>query len=118
VTISFKLKNTGRSPNYILAGEYEFAISADFPPIFSGSRKDIPQLPGIIRQTTESQIKVAELPIIKETDFSLALRLKHQHIGEFCEAHGVNLGWLLEGEGEMFKRGPKLAVDHGKEVQP
>lgn len=62
--------------------------------------------------------EVAALRTVSDDEFRPARRLKHQHIGEFCEAHGGNLGWLLEGEGEMFKRGPKLAVDHGKEVQP
>jgi hypothetical protein len=54
----------------------------------------------------------------RRDEFRLALGLRHRHIGEFCKADGVNLGWLLEGVGEMFKRGPKLAVDDGKEVQP
>jgi hypothetical protein len=62
--------------------------------------------------------EVAALRKISDDDIRPALGLRHQPIGEFCEAHGVNLGWLLEGAGEMFKRGPKLAVDHGKEVQP
>lgn len=62
--------------------------------------------------------EVAVLRTLSDDEFRPALRLRHQHIGEFCEAHGVNLGWLLKGEGEMFKRGPKLAVDHGKDVQP
>jgi hypothetical protein len=32
------------------------------------------------------------------------LRLKHQEIGRFVEAHGVNLEWLLEGKGRIFKK--------------
>jgi hypothetical protein len=35
-----------------------------------------------------------------------ALKLKHEEIGRFCETHGVNLGWLLEGVGPMFKPWP------------
>ena len=35
-----------------------------------------------------------------------ALRLKHEEVGRFCEAHGVNIGWLLEGIGPMFKVWP------------
>jgi hypothetical protein len=62
--------------------------------------------------------EVAAMRPLSDDEIRPALGLRHQHIGEFCEAHGVNLEWLLEGEGEMFKRGPKLAVDHGKEVQP
>jgi hypothetical protein len=62
--------------------------------------------------------EVAALRILSDDEFGPALRLMHQHIREFCEVHGVNLGGVLEGEGEMFKRGPKLTVDHGKEGQP
>jgi hypothetical protein len=62
--------------------------------------------------------EVAALRTLSDDEIKRALGLRHPHVGEFCEAHGVTLGWLLEGEGEMFKRGPKLAVDHGKEVQP
>jgi hypothetical protein len=62
--------------------------------------------------------EVAALRTLSDDEIRPALGLRHQPIGEFCEANGVNLGWLLEGAGEMFKRGPKLAVDHGKEVQP
>ena len=32
-----------------------------------------------------------------------ALTLKHHEIGKFAEKHGVNLGWLLEGTGRIFK---------------
>jgi hypothetical protein len=58
------------------------------------------------------------LRTLSDDEIRPALWLKHQEIARFSEAHGVNLEWLLGGEGEMFKRGPKLAVDHGKEVQP
>jgi hypothetical protein len=34
------------------------------------------------------------------------LKLKHEEVGRFCEAHGVNIGWLLEGVGPMFKAWP------------
>jgi hypothetical protein len=34
------------------------------------------------------------------------LKLKHEEVGRFCEAHGVNIGWLLEGVGTMFKAWP------------
>jgi hypothetical protein len=62
--------------------------------------------------------EVAALRKIPEDEIRPVLRLKHQEIGRFTEAHGVNVGWLLEGEGQMFKSGPKLAVDHGEDVQP
>ena len=34
------------------------------------------------------------------------LKLKHQEIAEFTEKHGVNLEWLLEGRGRIFKKDP------------
>ncbi|MGA2999498.1 hypothetical protein [Bradyrhizobium sp.] len=34
------------------------------------------------------------------------LKLKHEVIGRFCEAHGVSIGWLLEGIEPMFKVWP------------
>jgi hypothetical protein len=39
-------------------------------------------------------------------EFKPVLRLKHQEIGEFTEKHGVNLEWLLEGRGRVFKNNP------------
>jgi hypothetical protein len=62
--------------------------------------------------------EVAALRTIPADEIRPALWLRHKEIARFCEVHGVNFDWLLEGEGEMFKRGPKLAIDHGKEVQP
>jgi hypothetical protein len=32
------------------------------------------------------------------------LKLKHEEVGRFTEKHGVNLGWLLEGKGHIFKK--------------
>jgi hypothetical protein len=34
------------------------------------------------------------------------LKLKHEEVGRFCQTHGVNLGWLLEGVGPIFKAWP------------
>jgi hypothetical protein len=34
------------------------------------------------------------------------LKLKHHEIAEFTEKHGVNLEWLLEGKGRVFKKDP------------
>ncbi|WP_291568589.1 hypothetical protein, partial [Bradyrhizobium sp.] len=34
--------------------------------------------------------------------------LKHQRVAEFSEKYGVNLKWLIGGEGDIFKTGPKL----------
>ena len=36
---------------------------------------------------------------ISDGEIRPALTLKHEAIGRFSEAHGVNLGWLLEGRG-------------------
>jgi hypothetical protein len=32
-----------------------------------------------------------------------ALKLKHEAIGRFVQEHAVNLEWLLEGRGDVFK---------------
>jgi hypothetical protein len=34
------------------------------------------------------------------------LKLKHHEIAEFTEKHGVNIEWLLEGKGRIFKKDP------------
>jgi hypothetical protein len=43
---------------------------------------------------------------LTDEDIKLVLRLKHAAIGHFCQAHGVNIGWLLEGVGPIFKPWP------------
>lgn len=62
--------------------------------------------------------EVAALRQIPDDEIKPVLGLRHHAVAAFGEAHGLSYDWLLEGEGEMFRRGPKLAVDHGKEVQP
>jgi hypothetical protein len=62
--------------------------------------------------------EVAALRQIPDDEIKPVLGLRHHAVAAFGEAQGLNYGWLLEGEGEMFRCGPKLAVDHGKEVQP
>lgn len=58
------------------------------------------------REAMRQRIReVAALRALADHEIRPALSLRHQHIGEFSEVHGVNLEWLLEGEGEMFKRG-------------
>ena len=42
---------------------------------------------------------------ISDEEIKPVLKLKHHEIARFSEAHGVNIGWLLEGEGPMFKSG-------------
>jgi hypothetical protein len=43
---------------------------------------------------------------LSDEEIKPILRLKHQQIGEFTEKHGVNLEWLLEGRGRVFKKDP------------
>jgi hypothetical protein len=43
---------------------------------------------------------------LSDEEIKPALRLKHQQIAEFAEKHGVNLKWLFEGMGSIFKTGP------------
>jgi hypothetical protein len=41
---------------------------------------------------------------LSDEEIKPVLRLKHREIAEFTEKHGVNLGWLLEGKGRIFKK--------------
>lgn len=43
---------------------------------------------------------------LSDEEIKPVLRLKHQEIAEFTEQHGVNLEWLLEGRGRVFKTDP------------
>jgi hypothetical protein len=43
---------------------------------------------------------------LSDEEIKPILRLKHHQIGEFTEKHGVNLEWLLEGRGRVFKNDP------------
>jgi hypothetical protein len=43
---------------------------------------------------------------LSDEEIKPILRLKHHQIGEFTEKHGVNLEWLLEGKGRVFKKDP------------
>jgi hypothetical protein len=43
---------------------------------------------------------------LSDQEIKPVLRLKHEAIGEFTEKHGVNLEWLLEGKGRIFKKYP------------
>jgi hypothetical protein len=43
---------------------------------------------------------------LSDEEIKPVLRLKHREIGEFTEKHGVNLEWLLEGKGRIFKKDP------------
>jgi hypothetical protein len=43
---------------------------------------------------------------LSEEEIKPVLRLKHEAIASFTEAHGVNLEWLLEGKGRIFEKDP------------
>jgi hypothetical protein len=43
---------------------------------------------------------------LSDEEIKPVLKLKHHEIGEFTEKHGVNLEWLLEGKGRIFKKDP------------
>jgi hypothetical protein len=40
---------------------------------------------------------------LSDEEIKPALTLKHRRIAQFSEQHGVNLEWLLEGRGRIFK---------------
>jgi hypothetical protein len=50
--------------------------------------------------------EVAASRDLSDEEIKPVLRLKHQEIAEFTEKHGVNLGWLLEGNGRIFRTDP------------
>jgi ribosomal 50S subunit-associated protein YjgA (DUF615 family) len=41
---------------------------------------------------------------LSDEEIKPVLKLKHEEVGRFTEKHGVNLGWLLEGKGHIFKK--------------
>jgi hypothetical protein len=41
---------------------------------------------------------------IPDDEIRPVLSLKHRHIGEFATKYSVNLEWLLEGKGRIFKK--------------
>jgi hypothetical protein len=43
---------------------------------------------------------------LSDEEIKPALTLKHHEIANFTEKHGVNLAWLLEGNGRIFKKDP------------
>jgi hypothetical protein len=43
---------------------------------------------------------------LSDEEIKPALTLKHHEIANFTEKHGVNLEWLLEGKGRIFKKDP------------
>lgn len=50
--------------------------------------------------------EVAASRDLSDEEIKPVLRLKHHEIGKFTEKHGVNLEWLLEGKGRIFKKDP------------
>jgi hypothetical protein len=42
---------------------------------------------------------------LSDEEIRPVLKLEHHEIGNFTEKHGVNLEWLLEGKGRIFKSG-------------
>jgi hypothetical protein len=49
--------------------------------------------------------EVAASRNLSDEEITPVLKLKHEAIGGFCELQGVNIGWLLEGVGPVFKSG-------------
>jgi hypothetical protein len=43
---------------------------------------------------------------IPDDEIRPVLSLRHRHIGEFATKYSVNLEWLLEGNGRIFKKDP------------
>jgi hypothetical protein len=43
---------------------------------------------------------------LSDEEIRPVLKLKHHEIANFTEKHGVNVDWLLEGKGRIFKKDP------------
>ena len=43
---------------------------------------------------------------LSDEEIKPVLKLKYDAVGRFCEVHGVNLEWLLEGKGRIFTKDP------------
>jgi hypothetical protein len=43
---------------------------------------------------------------LSDEEIKPVLKLKHHEIARFTEVYGVNLEWLLEGKGRIFKKDP------------
>ncbi len=43
---------------------------------------------------------------LSDEEIRPVLKLKHHEIANFTEVHGVNVEWLLEGKGRIFKKDP------------
>jgi hypothetical protein len=50
--------------------------------------------------------EVAALRDLSDEEIKPVLGLRHEEVGNFSEKHGVNLAWLLEGRGRIFKTDP------------
>ncbi len=48
---------------------------------------------------------IAESRDLSDEEIRPVLKLKHHEIANFTEKHGVNVEWLLEGKGRIFKSG-------------
>jgi hypothetical protein len=53
--------------------------------------------------------KIATTRNLSDEEIKPALKLKHHEIARFSEAHGVNIGWLLEGTRPIFFGPPTIA---------
>jgi len=59
------------------------------------------------REAMRGRIRdVATSRDLSDEEIKPALTLKHQEIARFSEQHGVNIEWLLEGKGRVFKKDP------------
>ena len=47
---------------------------------------------------------------LSDEEIRPVMKLKHHEIANFTEKHGVNVEWLLEGKGSIFKKDPAAVV--------
>ena len=70
-------------------------------------------------EATRQRIRdVAASRDLSDEEIKGALTCKHEGIAAFTKKHGVNLEWLLEGRGCMFKKDPIVLSENstGSEI--
>jgi hypothetical protein len=59
-----------------------------------------------VRRSNSEAMDIAASRDLSDEEIKPVLTLKHHEIVEFTEKHGVNVEWMLEGKGRIFKKDP------------
>jgi hypothetical protein len=81
------------------AGQIICRVSDDGSPTAAARRR-------AFKEAMRRRIRdVAASRDLSDEKITAALTLKHQEIARFSEQHGVNIEWLLEGKGRVYRGG-------------